>query len=532
MREVAFTAPHADATRIGMTMLREGASAVDAMIAAAAAIAVLYPHMNSLGGDGFWLLQAPGQPPEAIDASGFSAALADMAWYRQRELHSVPARGGPAALCMGGTLDGWREARMWARETGASLQSLAKLLAPAITLARQGIKVTASLQAASAKVQPELRDLVDYQRIFCPAGRVLQAGEHLLNPGLAVFLEQLARDGTDSFYRGELAQDLASWLAAAGSPLRLDDFNSYRARRLEPLSVGIEGAQLYNLSAPTQGVASLLILAIYDVLSRRSPVQDEVQRVHLLVEATKQAFLVRDREVTDPSRLSSRWSDLLSPQSIEHCAQQVSLDSAQSWPALARPGDTVWMGAVDAQGCMVSFIQSIYWEFGSGLVHPRYGLVWNNRGMSFSLQANHPNSLAPRHKPLHTLNPAMALFADGRRMVYGTMGGEGQPQTQAALFSRYHYQGVPLAQAIADGRWLLGRTWGERDQDLKLEQDLYMRVGPALAARGHALRPVPVHSELMGHAGALVLDASGRIEAASDPRSDGLALVDRVIQHD
>lgn len=529
MSEVAFTAPHADAARIGMGLLREGASAVDAMVAAAATIAVLYPHMNSLGGDGFWLLQAPGQPPQAIDACGYSAAMADIPWYRQRELATVPTRGGPAALCMGGTLDGWREAQVWARETGMPVEPLQTLLAPAITLAREGVRVTASLQAGSAKVQPELCDMADYQRIFCPAGRALQAGELLYNPGLADFLEQLAREGTESFYRGELARELSAWLTAAGSPLRLDDFNDYRARRFEPLSARIQGAQLYNLSAPTQGVASLLILAIYDVLCRRWPIQDESQRVHLLVEATKQAFLVRDREVTDPSRLSSRWPDLLSPGHVEQCAQQVSPDTALPWPVVAQPGDTVWMGAVDAQGCMVSFIQSIYWEFGSGLVHPRYGLVWNNRGMSFSLQPGHPNSLAPRHKPLHTLNPAMALFDDGRRMVYGTMGGEGQPQTQAALFSRYHYQGVPLGEAIADGRWLLGRTWGELDQDLKLEQDLYARIGPALAARGHVLRSVPAHSELMGHAGAVVLDASGRIEAASDPRSDGQALVDRAI---
>jgi len=254
------------------------------------------------------------------------------------------------------------------------------------------------------------------------------------------------------------------------------------------------------------------------------PLSCEADHVHALVEATKLAFTLRDAEVCDPGHLGERWPELLDTQHIDSLAAQVELARAAPWPRPAKHGDTVWMGALDDQGWMVSFIQSVYWEFGSAVVVPGTGLAWNNRGMSFSLDAAHPNRLRPRCKPFHTLNPAAAIAGDGRRMVYGTMGGEGQPQTQAALFSRYFWQGEPLDAAIADGRWLLGRTWGDSDNDLKLEQALYDRIGGDLAARGHQLKCVPQHSEMMGHAGAICLYPDGRVDAATDPRSDGAAM--------
>lgn len=535
MTDIAFTAPHQGATDIAQRFLREGASAIDAMIAASAAISVLYPHMNSLGGDGFWLIHQPGYAPIAIDACGSSAGLADIDWYRKQGHEQIPARGGAAALCLGGTTDGWRVARELSASRGATSLPLNDLLAPAVELARTGIEVTESLQMASEKVQPQLAGAAGYQSIFCPEGRTLVAGEQLRNPGLADFLEILADQGTESLFRGELAKNLANWLESSGSPLRLSDFQQYRAQLVEPLSIAIagvsgagigqnRGAQIFNLPAPTQGVASLLILAIYDYLVQNRMPGDEADHVHYLVEATKQAFLVRDREVTDPSRLSAIWPQLLSRNSISECAERVNMDAAMPWPKVAEPGDTVWMGALDSQGCMVSFIQSVYWEFGSGLVHPDYGLVWNNRGMNFSLDSNHRNSLAPGIKPFHTLNPAFALFDDGRRMAYGTMGGEGQPQTQAALFARHLYQGYSLEESIARGRWLLGRTWGDQSQDLKLEQDLYSLIGEQLEARGHDISQVPAKSELMGHAGAICCHPDGSADAATDPRSDGRAI--------
>lgn len=521
MTQIAFSAPHQQATEIGLAVLREGGCAVDAMVAAAAAITVLYPHMNSLAGDGFWLIHKPGEAPRAIDACGTAAGLASIDWYRYLGHAQIPSRGPLAAVTLGGTLSGWQKARELAAQT-QTLLPLAELLAPAIALAKEGVDVTHSLAAASRKVMMELAQQVEYQRVFAPRNKLLEEGEVFTNPGLADFMTQLASAGLDDFYRGDLAFSIAKSLTNAGSPLRLEDFQHYSAEEVTPLSVTTRLGQCYNLPAPTQGVASLLILAIYDRLFK--PEWDEATRVHYLIEATKQAFMVRDREVVDPRRLGPNWSQLLNDQHIEQLAGAVS-DSALPWPQVAEPGDTVWMGCVDKYGTMVSFIQSIYWEFGSGVVIPGMGLVWNNRGVSFSLDAKHRNALQPGFKPFHTLNPALAVLQDGRRISYGTMGGEGQPQTQAALLTRYLYDGLPLEFAISRGRWLLGRTWGDNNHDLKMEQDLIDELGTRLAARGHTIKPVPAVSELMGHAGAVVSHANGQASAGSDPRSDGAGLV-------
>jgi gamma-glutamyltranspeptidase/glutathione hydrolase len=181
----------------------------------------------------------------------------------------------------------------------------------------------------------------------------------------------------------------------------------------------------------------------------------------------------------------------------------------------------VWLGAVDAQGRAVSFIQSIYWEYGSGVVLPDTGVLMQNRGMSFGLSPDHPQALVPGRRPFHTLNPAMAIFDDGRRMPYGTMGGEGQPQTQAAVFSRYAFYDMPLQQAVSAPRWLLGRTWGETTTSLKLESRLPSALAEALVNAGHDVEVLGPYDSTMGHAGAIVAHPDGYQRGAADPRSDG-----------
>jgi gamma-glutamyltranspeptidase/glutathione hydrolase len=212
---------------------------------------------------------------------------------------------------------------------------------------------------------------------------------------------------------------------------------------------------------------------------------------------------------------------LLSDAAIERMAAAVDCERALSWSRPALPGDTIWMGAIDAEGRAVSFIQSLYWEFGSGLVGRRTGILWQNRGISFSLAEGHPNRLAPGRLPFHTLNPAMTRFEDGRTMVYGTMGGEGQPQTQAAVFARYAWGAMGLQQAVTAPRWLLGRTWGSQSTTLKLENRWDPGVVAALERAGHETELVEACSDLMGHAGAVVRHTDGLLEGAADPRSDG-----------
>ena len=191
------------------------------------------------------------------------------------------------------------------------------------------------------------------------------------------------------------------------------------------------------------------------------------------------------------------------------------------WPEALSKGDTVWLGAVDDQGRAVSFIQSIYWEFGSGTVLDKTGITWQNRGTSFSLDPRHHNCLKPGRRPFHTIQPALARLSDGRVMPYGTMGGEGQPQTQAMIFSRHVLHGQELQQAVSAPRWLLGRTWGKNTTNLRIENRFDPAVITALNNAGHDVQEVGAFEEIMGHAGALVHHRGGLIEGAADPRSDG-----------
>ncbi len=514
----AFTAPHFKATQVGQSILDAGGTASEAMVAAAAMVSVQYPHMNSIGGDGFWLICKPGEAPIAIDACGAAASNIDVASYRQCG-DGIPDAGGRAAITMAGTIAGWQKAL----QIDSSGMSLRELLQPAIDAAEQGIEVTESLMQASEKTFSRLADQHTFGECFLNNGSPLQVGDRLTNLPLARTFKRLAESGLESFYRGELAEQMAEELAAAGSPLTLADFHGHHAKVLEPLQVEISKGHLYNLDAPTQGLASLLVLAIYDRLVEQA--KSECDHIHLLVEASKQAFIIRDQQITDPACLTQPLQSWLSDDVIRACAARISFDKAQPWPHVAKPGDTVWMGGCDQSGTMVSFIQSIYWEFGSGVVLPGSGIIWNIRGQSFSLDAAHHNVLQPGKKPFHTLNPAYVELNDGRRMVYGSMGGEGQPQTQACLFSRYLYQQMSLTDAVAKPRWLLGRTWGDSSHNLRLENQLYQAYGATLQALGHQVSSVADNNELMGHAGAIVLARDGNAAATSDPRSDGRSLL-------
>ncbi|WP_417696138.1 gamma-glutamyltransferase family protein [Psychromonas sp.] len=516
--QTSFTAPHHKAAAAGQAILDAGGTASEAMVAAAAMVSVQYPHMNSIGGDGFWLISKTGQHPVAIDACGAAALDIDLQSYRQ-QADELPESGGSAALTMAGTISGWQAAL---EIDGGSLP-LSKLLQPAINAAQQGIEVTQSLVDASEKTLNRLQQLEAFSAVYLKQGKTLKVGDIITNQPLADTFTRLAEAGLDDFYRGQLAEQMAAELALAGSPITLADFNRHQAKVTTPLSVEISKGHLYNLDAPTQGLASLLILAIYDRLADQ--VNTEVEHIHLLVEATKQAFIIRDQQITDPDCLTQPLQEWLNDSVIQECVNNISLEKALAWPHMAKPGDTVWMGACDQYGTMVSFIQSIYWEFGSGVVLPSSGITWNIRGKSFTLDASHHNVLAPGKKPFHTLNPAYAELSDGRRIVYGSMGGEGQPQTQACLFSRYLYQGTSLSSSVAKPRWLLGRTWGDSTNNLRLENQLYKQYGATLKALGHDVTAVADNNELMGHAGAIMLNKHGEAQATSDPRSDGQSLL-------
>ena len=313
---------------------------------------------------------------------------------------------------------------------------------------------------------------------------------------------------------------MAADLERLGSPLRLSDLERHQASLVTPLSVDVAGHKVFNMPPPTQGLASLLILALYAKSMANEP--DGVKYLHRLVECTKASFRVRNRYVTDPDYMATPAAEFLTDESIAALEKTVAVDRAAPWPDPARKGDTVWLAATDRNGLSVSFIQSIYWEFGSGVILPESGVTWQNRGTSFSLNETDTNRLEPGRLPFHTIQPAMAQLRDGRLMSYGTMGGEGQPQTQAAVFSRYVLHGQDLQSTVTAPRWLLGRTWGEENNNLKIESRFDPAVIDSLRRLGHEIQTVGPFEEFMGHAGAIVWHPDGLLEGASDPRSDGV----------
>jgi len=514
-------APHALASQSALAVLREGGNAVEAMIAAAATIPVVYPHMNSIGGDGFWLIHVPGQPVRAIDACGAAATAASRDWYAVRGITtSIPFRGGVAANTVAGTISGWDLAFALSRELGGKLP-LARLLADAIDYAERGIAVTRSQATNTAAKRRELEPQPGFAETFLPGGNVPAAGEVFRQPRLGATLRHLAATGLDDFYRGELARALAADLADAGSPLTLADLQKHRGQWRTPLWLDHSLGTLYNMPPPTQGAVSLLILGILDALEIGKVDPASAEYVHLCVEAVKQAFGVRDRYITDPAYMKVDPQALLAADEIRALAAAIDRSKASPWGKSKGPADTIWMGVIDGEGRAVSFIQSLYHEFGSGVVLRQTGINWQNRGCSFSLDPNTLNALEPGRKPFHTLNPALAVLRDGRTIVYGNMGGDGQPQTQSAVFTRSVVYGWGPQAAISAPRWLLGRTWGQTSETLKLESRFPREVVEELRTRGHDVEILAEFDETVGHAGAIIRHPNGVLEGGADPRSDG-----------
>jgi gamma-glutamyltranspeptidase/glutathione hydrolase len=487
------------------------------MVAMAASIAAVYPHMNHIGGDGFWLFREASGRVRAIMAAGPAGSQAQPEFYAEYE--AIPPRGPLAALTVPGAVGGWMLALEAATANGAKLP-LDVLLAPAIDQAQSGYAVSRSQARLTQEHLVALAPVPSFADTFLVDGKPPEVGAILKQEALAETLAHLAHAGLDDFYRGDVGREVAADLTRIGSPLTREDLTRYRATLAEPLRVELPEGTVYNTDAPTQGVASLMILALFARLSVTEA--EGFDHIHGLVEATKRALWVRDRVVTDPNHLAHALDRCLEPRFIAGETMKIDRRKAAPWPLGSGDGDTVWMGAADTTGLVVSYIQSLYWEFGSGCVLPRTGVLMQNRGVSFSLQRGALNLLAPGRLPFHTLNPALAVLKDGRIMAYGAMGGDGQPQTQSAVFTRHVLFRQPLATAIDRPRWLLGRTWGNQQTKLRLEQRFDGNLVDQLAAAGHDLEVLPEpYSDTMGHAGAAVLHVDGSCEGAHDPRGDG-----------
>jgi gamma-glutamyltranspeptidase/glutathione hydrolase len=517
----AVAAPHRLASETGKAMLAEGANAIEAMVAMAATIAVVYPHMNGIGGDAFWLIAEPSGRVQGINAAGRSGRKATLRRYLDRGLEAIPARGPDAILTVPGAIAGWGAALELARAADGRLP-LRTLLEDAIRHAGEGYAISASEARNAPKEADALLSASGFRETFLDADGRAIAGAPRRQPALAQTLSHLAHAGLEDFYRGDVGREIAADLDRLDTAVTREDLADCRAAPATPLRLDLPGVSLFNLPPPTQGVASLMMLGVFGLLGVREV--DGFAHMHGLIEAAKRAYLHRDRIVTDPGRTPSDPAALLTPDALRREAGAIDMGRAASAPRLrSDEGDTIYMAAIDGEGRAVSMIQSIYWEYGSGVVLPRTGVLMQNRGLAFSLDPSNLNALSPGLQPFHTLNPAFARFSDGRIMPYGTMGGDGQPQIQAQIFTRMR-MGLPLAEALDRPRFLFGRTWGAASARVRCEARLDDAVARRLGQVGHEVEvDSQPYADGFGHAAMVLRRTDGAIEAAADPRSDGSA---------
>jgi len=512
---------HYLASMAGQAMFEKGGSAVDAIIAANIALGVVYGHMSGIGGDLFAQVWDPKTGKlAALNASGAAGEKATIDFYKQKGLDAIEQRGPLAAITVPGAVDGW-----WQLHQRYGRLKWAELFEPAIRHAH-GFPLSPKFQAYIAQFSEQLGKFDATAAIFLPGGQAPKAGALLRQPDLARSLELIAAKGPDVFYKGELGRKIIAGLREAGGILTEGDFASHVSPWVEPLRTTYRGYEITELPPNTQGLAALMILNILENYDLAALGWGTADYYHLMVEAIKLAFADRDRWVTDPATINIPLERLLSKEYAKERSANINMSRAAT-EAEVRPGggDTVYLCAAEAGGQAVSLIQSVYFEFGSMFTPRDTGILMQNRGSFFSLDPKHVNCLAPHKRTFHTIIPAMAL-RDGRpALTFGSMGGEGQPQTQAAMLTNMLIYGFNVQEAIEAPRWLFGRTWGEVSRSLRLEGRVPQAVATELSRRGHEIQVVDDWSQTMGHAQAIWIDQeAGVLHGGADPRGEGLAI--------
>ena len=514
--------PHHLASQVGVQTLERGGNAVDAAIATQASLGVVYPHMTGLGGDAFWLVyDARAGKLHGLNGSGRAADKATRALYNHQGHAAIPKRGPLAAITVPGAVSSWYKAHQ-------RLGHLpwASLLAPAVEQAENGYPVTPSQVYWTRHNRHNFEQYSPIACPFLPQGTVPNSGDSLTNPDLAQTLRILAAEGAPTFYQGPIAAQIADYLASVGGVLNQQDFERHNCDWIEPLFTTYRGYRVAELPPNSQGFTVLQMLNLIEPFDLQRLGHGTADYYHLLIEATKLAFADRDRWLTDPDFVEIPTTELISKAYSDRRRPLLQLEKAGTYQAGCIGGDTVYTAVVDENGNAVSVIQSLYFDFGSTVVVPGTGFALQNRGSFFSLDSSHVNSLVPHKRTFHTLMPGMVLHPNGKPyLVFGTMGGEGQPQTHLALLTRTLDFCFDPQEAINLPRWLWGRTWGETVTGLTLEGRIPSEVQRILAGRGHQVTSAPDWTEKMGHAHMILsCPETGEYEGGCDPRSDGAAI--------
>jgi gamma-glutamyltranspeptidase len=510
----AAASPHRAATQAGADVLAAGGSAMDAAVAINAMLTVVYPHMCGLAGDLFLLYSdASDGRVWALNGSGPAPLLATREAFRARGLAGVPARG-PLPVTVPGAIAAWA-----AGLERFGRRPLADLLASAARAPEDGIEITARLagwighNAADLAADPVLR-----ARYLDGAGHPVAAGTTVRQPDVARTLHRIMDGGAGELYRGALADEIDQAFRAADGLLRRADLAAFAPEWAQAVRHAYRGLDVVTTPPNSQGVAALMMLNALAVLDRGAP--GTADHVEALIAAKRFAFAERDRHVADPRFGPVPITELLA---IERA--RAALAGPEPAAARSSAGDTVYLCTLDHDGNACSLIESVYYGFGSCFVAGDTGLLFHNRGHYFSLDDDHPNRLEPGKRPLHTLMATMAFAGDELRLVFGTMGADGQAQTTVQVLERW-LAGGGVADAVSLPRILHGRFVPEDDPEaLTIEAPFGDEVIAALRERGHAPLVAGEHDERLGHAHAIELRADGTLDAASDPRSDGAAMV-------
>lgn len=501
---------HPLSTAAAIEVLKAGGNAMDAAIAAVALQCVVEPAMTGLGGDCFVLYSPKGGLPIALNGSGTAPRAASAGWYAERGIAAIPPTS-PHSVTVPGAVDSW--CRLAADHGTMPLEAL---LTPAVRAAEHGFRVTPRVALDWSRNVVRLSADPDAEEHFLPGGRAPAIGDLFRLPALARTLKAVARDGRRAFYEGEVADEIAAKLRALGGLHSAEDFASYRSTYVEPIRTRFRDVDVYECPPNGQGLMALMILALMDEVG--PPPRDETDRIHLLAEVTKAAYGARDAHLADPDHvsvpvehfLSGAWARRMAPHIDRQRAKPVGFfDEIEH-------KDTVYLTVVDRDRNAVSFINSLFNGFGSGIFVPGCGVMLHNRGMAFRTMPGHPNAIAPGKRPLHTIIPGMVV-KDGRAiMPFGVMGGHYQATGHAGFLSNVYDIGLDI-QAASD--WPRSFATGGK---LQIESTISADVRAELARRGHDLEIMDVP---LGGCQAILIDYErGVLFGASDHRKDGMAL--------
>ena len=509
--EAMAATSHPLATATAIDVLRDGGNAVDAAIAASTVLCLVEPHMTGIGGDCFVLYSPRGGLPLALNGSGRAPAAAALDWYLERGFRDIPERSAHA-VTVPGAVDAWF--RLLADH---GTRDMMALLQPAIRLAEEGCAVAPRVAFDFAKGCAQVADDPVAAPLFQRAGKPLALGDMMHQPLLAATLRRIAKEGRRGFYEGPVAADMVARLRAAGGLHTLEDFAAQQSVYETPISVTYAGHEVYECPPNGQGIVALMMfkaLAGFDLFDAQ---YSEADRTHLLAEVTKAAYGARDAYFCDPVASPFDVSRYLSDEYADRTRAAISLRHASAVLVLdeVEHKDTIYLAVIDRNGNAISFINSLFAEFGSGIMAPNSGVLFHSRGSIFRVTPGHPNAIGPRKRPLHTIIPGM-LVKNGRAvMPFGVMGGHYQATGHAHYLARLLRGGLdPQAAAEAP------RSFAYRGV-LQLEPTIGAATAAELERRGHG---VVFTEKPLGGSQAIWIDRErGVLIGGSDPRKDGVA---------